>query len=486
MCAVSTRAHSEAMAHTTSPKSVSSVALAVSTLLSALSLSAFGAPSAHAETFAHEKQTCTSGVCLVAVKIMVDTDGDGVSDDDEIAAGTNPNDPFNRPSPKDLVGLAAEGKLPSFNDHVTEVLVMPTQGPDGQSLGNGYLPARENLMKLFGIGGDMLKSSGLDPNGGVRITADRDAMFNIGGKNISSGHAPVRVGGLDFALVSAGDSRLFGQGPNGTKAHSKSDTTTGSGDVKTTTRRYDDGSKDVQQRASSTGVTNQQSTGSSGNASGSGSASTKTDIAGFTTRTTVTKDSLGSITTTDTSKKNSDGSGVSETHEKRVYNDGSGWTKTTTSKTSKNADGSTATVVTVKETSTSCSGGSCTTAVTRDDEAEYSNPDADYTTIWISDAQYARIVGKFNDNKTPGPVKEGPLDGDSGVTVVAGAGFDPLVALVDDAEDAAVTAYLAPFVKNVLVVNYDGGASPDKDPRLPDLLGSITAGAGGRCGGCNS
>jgi Bacterial TSP3 repeat len=475
-------AHSEAMAHTTSPKSFSSVALAVSTLLSALSLSAFGAPSAHAETFAHEKQTCTSGVCLVAVKIMVDTDGDGVSDDDEIAAGTNPNDPFNRPSPKDLVGLAAEGKLPSFNDHVTEVLVMPTQGPDGQSLGNGYLPEREDLMKLFGIGGDMLKSSGLDPNGGVRITADRDAMFNIGGKNISSGHAPVRVGGLDYSLVSAsGNERLFGMSPNAGKGSGGKDITTKGPEGTTTTRFYNDGSLDGQLRSSKDGSVSQTSLNASLDPVGTGSAAALSsgDIAYQVT------DDKGTLSVTISPTTTANGSTSQTTTETRENKDGSGWTSTKTTTTSKGKNGKTTTTVKTKETSKACA--DCEPVVTQDDApAEYSNPDADYTTIWISDAQYARIVGKFNDNKTPGPVKEGPLDGDSGVTVVAGAGFDPLVALVDDAEDADVTAFLAPFVKNVLVVNYDGGASPDKDPRLPDLLGSITAGAGGRCGGCNA
>jgi hypothetical protein len=484
MCKWPDRAHSEAMAHITSPKSRRSVALAVSTLLSTLSLSTLSAPSAQAESRAHVKQTCASGVCLVVVKAVVDSDGDGVSDDDEIAAGTNPQDPYNRPSPKDVLGLAAEGKLPSFNQHFTEVLVMPTEGPDGQALGIAdSFPDRDDMMKLFGIGGDLLKTSGLDPRGGIRVAANRDAMFDIGGKQISTGHTPVKVGGLDYSLISgSGNERLFGMSPNAGKQRDGRDITTHGPDGITTTRHYKDGSVDGQLRSSADNSVTQVSLDGSLNEVGSGSASAlpSGDIS------YQVSDDKGTLTVTISPTKVVNGTESQTTTQTRENIDGSGWTSTTTTTTTKAKDGSTATTIKTKQTSKACS--TCDPVVTRDDSAEYSNPDADYMTIWVSEALFARVVDKINDNKTPGPVKFGPSDFDPGVMIastdpgsgtVAG-GFNPLMALFDDTADSGG---LAPLV---LVLDDHVDPATDKDPRLPNLLDLIAAGPGLRCGGCNA
>jgi hypothetical protein len=495
MCEWPDRAHSGAMAHITSPKSRRSVALAVSTLLSTLSLSTLSAPSAQAESSTFVKQTCASGVCLVDVKVVVDSDGDGVSDDDEVAAGTNPKDPYNRPSPKDVLGLAADGKLPSFNQHFTEVLVMPTEGPDGQAFGIAdSFPDRDNIMGMFGIGKDLLNQAGLTANGGLRIGVDLNG-FGGGSQQIGTGHVPVKVGGLDFGLISAGekggDERLFGLGENGNKKHSSPDQTIGNA----TTRNYDDGSSSVQVRHGKTGDSVQINISATGEVSPYEETSSSTSGPGVKTSTITTENAGGTQTKTEASGKAKDGTVWSVTDTSQTFPDGSGYGETTITET-KNGK----TTTTKVEYETACSGNTCTTTSTYDDgrttvtthtnntpqpESGYSNPDADMNTIWVSEALFARVVEKVNDNKTPGPVQVGPSDLDPAVTIVStdpgsgtvAGGFNPLVALVDDTADPGS---LAPMV---LVLDATGDPYIDKDPRLPNILDGLRPGG---CLGCNA
>jgi hypothetical protein len=513
MCAVSTGAHSEAMAHTTSPKSVSSVALAVSTLLSALSLSAFGAPSAHAETFAHEKQQCVSNVCLVTVKYTVDSDGDGVSDEDEITAGTDPKDPLNRPKIKDLLADAAIGELPSFNGQFTEVLVMPTEGPDGQAFGiAGSFPERDGILGMFGVGKDLLNQAGLTANGGLRVGIDLNG-FGGGGRQIGVGHTPVKVGGLDFGLISAGtkgDDHLFGMGENGGKSHSGRDVTTDmhNGNV-VTQRNYDDGSSSMQVRNTKSGDITQYNYPTSGGMSPYGETKSSTSSSTGSSTTITTENAAGTRSTTETSGTAKDGTKFSMTSTSFTFPDGGGYETTditetkngTTTKTHQEDDTTcTDTTCTTETTSTTTTTKGNTTTETKSTTSstrtkktpgstepadEYSNPDADYSTIWVSDAQFARVLDKINDNKMSGPVQFGPSDFDPAVTIVSSnprsgslaGGFSPLVALVDDMAGSVGS------VPTIIVMDYDHGPAPEKDPRLPNLLDGMSP---GRCPSCNS
>src|SRR5262245_49923201 len=62
---------------------------------------------------------CQVRACLYLVDPTTDSDGDGVSDVDEKALGTDPKDPKSHPPAESLVNLLLERKLPSFERHFT-------------------------------------------------------------------------------------------------------------------------------------------------------------------------------------------------------------------------------------------------------------------------------------------------------------------------------------------------------------------------------
>ena len=87
--------------------------------------------------------SCGEDMCLVVQKLS-DRDGDGVSDDDEIAAGTDPADPSSRPHTPELIDLFVKDALPSFQEGVASIVVLPTVAPDGRSILGGLaaMPSR--------------------------------------------------------------------------------------------------------------------------------------------------------------------------------------------------------------------------------------------------------------------------------------------------------------------------------------------------------
>lgn len=125
---------------------------------------------------------CQYRVCVVVLDPKADSDGDGVTDVDEVNAGTDPNDPFSFPGAPQLIDLAIGGKLTSFNRHLTEVVILPTLTPDGKSLATGFgafdMPAqawlandpRDGLAKIrkngfsdrIGLATDMLEAHDKD------------------------------------------------------------------------------------------------------------------------------------------------------------------------------------------------------------------------------------------------------------------------------------------------------------------------------------
>ncbi len=109
---------------------------AIGTTLAALALALLpGAPATAGG--AGDPLHCDQGVCLKYVASLLeiaDSDGDGFSDADEKAAGSNPEDPDSHPAMLDVLDLVAHGELPSFEKRFSQVVILPEALPDGTKL----------------------------------------------------------------------------------------------------------------------------------------------------------------------------------------------------------------------------------------------------------------------------------------------------------------------------------------------------------------
>jgi hypothetical protein len=158
------------------------------------------------------------GACLVVLDAIVDTDGDGFPDVDEKALGTDPNDANSHPPVLKALDLLLAGKLPSFERHFTELVVLPTKTPDGQAIdtGLGRWDINDHDLQLLNTFGDitsMLTKNGLEdllslrikPKGGPDIS-----VLGVALANSPEGQAALYSTGTGFL-----DMNLMG--PNGSK-----------------------------------------------------------------------------------------------------------------------------------------------------------------------------------------------------------------------------------------------------------------------------
>lgn len=149
---------------------------------------------------------CDVSGCYVAWNV-VDSDGDGVCDADEIMAGTNPFDPLSKPSLQIVAELSGKSQLPSFEAGRGVFAVFPAQmqaqlqeyykstGAIDQAFAFPLGEARGDSLSRAGIKVDQLKDYGLDP--------ERDG-FTIGLDHPTDSGMPARrIGGMDVSLVSA-------------------------------------------------------------------------------------------------------------------------------------------------------------------------------------------------------------------------------------------------------------------------------------------
>jgi hypothetical protein len=458
--------------------------------------------------------SCGRDICLV-VQEASDRDGDGVSDDDEIAAGTDPDDPSSRPHTLELIDLYLKDALPSFQSGMASIVVLPTVAPDGTAILGGLaaMPTRKSTMERLGLTSDLL--GGLDFANGLAIT-------RRAGEPGEDGTPPRRVGGISIGLISAGsdggtpaslinralaNSANRGKGEDsvtvGTNVSFPDGGTMGHSRVK----YGDDGSTDEvnwQTKGNRQTVT-VTSTDGDGHATGSTTAShsESTDPDGTETRSdsTTTRDASGKATSSRSTSSTTRGDTTTKetnTTTTRTNADGSTTTRRTGTATTTNGSILQETVTT--EVETTCKGDECTTKVDMNSNTgcdaskdscsgqagAYVNPD-DATYDPTNDLRHMGVVPAATVNTTlailGGNIKYGdpPVDFSEGPAPSASPDR-PLVVLVDPDQVA--------YEHGVLLVNGDPRQTkfiaPDYDPNLPNPLAD--AGSTGdpgctKCGG---
>ncbi len=160
-----------------------------------------GAPSAAAaddDGLRLEVLRCQGGACLSYLTTVDDSDGDGVSDDDERAAGSDPHDATSVPPVLEALDL---GRLPSFDRGLSEIVVLPGQAPDGQDLESFSalaavpLDTRGDALTRLGISSDLLATHGIGGSDVISVMVQQ-------GTKAEQPPFEVRVGGIDASLIS--------------------------------------------------------------------------------------------------------------------------------------------------------------------------------------------------------------------------------------------------------------------------------------------
>lgn len=86
---------------------------------------AFASSPTDHDTALRHTHTCNADACIIAYAIE-DTDGDGYSDVDEQAAGTDPNDATSHPTVTQFLDLVGRGLIPNTPSRLIEVVILPT------------------------------------------------------------------------------------------------------------------------------------------------------------------------------------------------------------------------------------------------------------------------------------------------------------------------------------------------------------------------
>ncbi|HET9990917.1 MAG TPA: thrombospondin type 3 repeat-containing protein, partial [Kofleriaceae bacterium] len=138
----------------------------------------------------HEQLMCSSVACVL--HDVRDSDGDGISDMDELAAGTDPKDANSRPYVEQLIELAGKRALPSLAIGHSAIIVLPTRRPDGTAVfgGRDALPGRKSVVDQLGI-----DIGGIDLSQGLTL---------LGGG--AKGGPALNARGMAWSLVGMGDS----------------------------------------------------------------------------------------------------------------------------------------------------------------------------------------------------------------------------------------------------------------------------------------
>jgi hypothetical protein len=147
---------------------------------------------------------CDPTGCYFAWRV-VDSDGDGVSDADELMAGTDPYDPKSRPSLVVVAELGGKQQLPSFEAGLgaftifpAELLAMVEESKNDPLAAFPLAGERADTLSRLGISAELLKQHNID------LT---NQGFTVGPitKSSDSGMFEPRIGGVELRLISADD-----------------------------------------------------------------------------------------------------------------------------------------------------------------------------------------------------------------------------------------------------------------------------------------
>ncbi len=190
-------------APTVTPSDVraSVVLTAVLALLAASAPAAAGSPDKEAlgDRAFVSLRACDQTGCYVAWAV-VDSDGDGVNDADEVMAGTDPYDPRSRPGLELLFDLGVDRRLPSFEAGRGAFIAFPAEivvalAKDGSDL-LGAFPVHQRK--------DAVTRAGIDLGqvAAAKIDLGHDGLTMGLGNARSGGSLPgTRVGGIDARMV---------------------------------------------------------------------------------------------------------------------------------------------------------------------------------------------------------------------------------------------------------------------------------------------
>lgn len=138
---------------------------------------------------------CETGICLLDPS-GVDSDGDGWSDADERAAGTDPSDAQSHPRILEVLDAYMGGAVRPDGFARREVLVLPTRAPDGTALAS-------DLLALGPKRGEALTRLGVDPErlGEVDVSNGLRVVLDLGSKDPGTGRPPAKVGGVNMSEI---------------------------------------------------------------------------------------------------------------------------------------------------------------------------------------------------------------------------------------------------------------------------------------------
>jgi hypothetical protein len=388
---------------------VKTLRIAAAALLIATGL-AVATPASADDNGDRKPALCDYRVCLLVVAKLVDTDGDGVTDIDEKYFGTDVLDRLSMPAAQKVIDTALMRELPSFESHLTELVVLPQMTTDFSALATAVglmdLPTdswgTKNAPGLLG----QLAKNGLDGitsalgiarpgSGGHELPEGSSSSYFTYMQQVMDGEGSYSFdipGSTGYGANSGkqGGETVFGPTStstnNGTIAIRGEDVTT-----------YADGSKDRTKYSAS-----QPDKPLDGGwvRTGSSSTTTSTDKDGYTT--SVTKTTKAVNTNSKTGESNSSTTVTTTTYARSGQATSS---HTTTTKTeTKNGETTTTTETTGWNTHDDPEPPATTTETCTKDCKDHGMVDPDQVQFGIlTPGDYARVIARINSVRTPGP-----------------------------------------------------------------------------------